>query len=67
VLRRIFIPMIEYLTGGWGKLHNKKPYNLHSSPNTVRVIASRMMRWAERVRRMEKCVHIFFGRAEEGR
>jgi hypothetical protein len=31
--------------GGWRKLHNEKFYNLYASPNIIRVLKSRMMRW----------------------
>ena len=44
-LRRIFGPKRDDVTGEWRKLHN----DLYSSPNTVRVIKSRRMRWAEHV------------------
>jgi hypothetical protein len=38
--------------GSWRKLHNDELHNLYSSPNIVRVIKSRRMRWAEHVARM---------------
>jgi hypothetical protein len=46
VLRKIFGPMREEAAGHWRGLHNKELHNLHSSPNTIRVIKRRMMRWA---------------------
>jgi len=49
VLRRIFGPMRNEVTGEWRKLHI---YNLYSSPNIVWVIKSRRMRWAGHVSRM---------------
>jgi hypothetical protein len=51
VLRRIFGPKREE-DGSWRKLHNDEAHNLYSSPNIVRVIKSRRMRWAGHVARM---------------
>jgi hypothetical protein len=51
VFRRIFEPKSEE-DGSWRKLHNDELHNLYSSPNIVRVIKSRRMRWAEQVARM---------------
>jgi hypothetical protein len=48
VLRRIFGPKSEE-DGSWRKLHNDEIHNLYSSPNIVRVIKSRRMRWAGHV------------------
>jgi hypothetical protein len=45
VLRRIFGPKREKVTGEWGRVHNKELYVLHSSPNIIRVIKSRRLRW----------------------
>jgi hypothetical protein len=52
VLRRIFGPKRDE-EGSWTKLHNDELHNMVSSPNTVRVIKSRRMRWAGHVARME--------------
>jgi hypothetical protein len=50
VLRRIFRPSRDEVTGGWRKLHNEELYGLYFSPSIVRVIkARRMMRWAGHV------------------
>jgi hypothetical protein len=42
------------VAGGWRRLHNEELHNLYASPNIVRMIRSRRMRWAEHVARMEK-------------
>ena len=49
VLRRIFGPRRDEVTGEWRKLHNEELNDLYSSPNIVRVIKSRGMRWAGHV------------------
>jgi hypothetical protein len=45
VLRRIFGPKRDVVTGGWRKLHNEELHNLYSSPSIIRIIMSRRMRW----------------------
>ena len=52
VLRRIFWPKRDEMTGESRKLHNEEPSDLYSSPNIVRVIKSQRMRWAGHVARM---------------
>jgi hypothetical protein len=52
VLRRIFGPRRDEVTGDWRKLHNEEVHNLYSSPNIIRMIKSRRMRWARHVARM---------------
>jgi len=52
VLRRIFGPKREEVKRKWRKLHNKEIKDLFCSPNFVRVIKSRRMRWAGHVTRM---------------
>jgi hypothetical protein len=52
VLRRIFGPKRDEVTGKWRKLHNEELRDLYSSPSKIRIIKSRRMRWAEHVARM---------------
>ena len=52
VLRRIFGPRKDEVTGEWRRLHNEELNDLYSSPNILRVIKSRRMRWAGHVTRM---------------
>jgi hypothetical protein len=52
VLRRIFGPKRDEVTGGWIKLHNEELHGLHSSPSIVRVSKARRMRWAGHVAQM---------------
>jgi len=52
VLRRIFGPRRCEVMGEWRRLHNEELNDLYVSPNTVRVIKSRRMRWAGHVARM---------------
>jgi hypothetical protein len=54
VLRRIFGPKRDEVTGGWRKLHNEELHNLYSSPSIIRVIKTRRMRWAGHATRMGK-------------
>jgi len=61
VLRRIFGPKRDEVTGEWRKLHNEEFNDLYSSPNIVRVIKSRRMRWAGHVAHMgREVVHTEF-------
>ena len=52
VLRRIFGPRRDEVTGEWKRLHNEELNDLYPSPNILRVIKSRRMRWAGHVARM---------------
>ena len=70
VLRRIFRPRRDVVTGEWRRLHNEELNDLYSSPNIVRVIKSKRMRWAGHVARMgeERGVYrVFAGKQEERR
>jgi len=52
VLRRVFGPKTDEVTGEVRKLHNKELYDLYSSPNVIGAIKSRIMRWVGHVARM---------------
>ena len=70
VLRRIFGPRKDEVTGEWRKLHYEKLSGLYSSPNTVRVIKSRRMRWVEHVACMGERIgvcRVLVGKPEEER
>ena len=69
VLRRIFEPRKDEVTGNWRRLQNDELNDLYSSPNIVRVIKSRRMRWAGHVARMgeEKGMYMVLGKSEGGR
>jgi hypothetical protein len=54
VLRKIFGPKRDEVTGEWRKLHNEKLHDFYSSPSIIRVIKSRRMRWAGHVASMGK-------------
>jgi hypothetical protein len=65
VFRRIFGPKREE-DGSWRKLHNDELHSLYSSPNIVRVIKLRRMRWVGHVARMGEgdVYSVFVGRSE---
>jgi len=68
VLRGIFGPMRDEVTGEWRKLHNEELNDLYCSPNIFRVIKSRRMRWAGHVASMgEKrdVYRVLVGKLEE--
>jgi hypothetical protein len=54
VLKRIFGPRTDEVTGEWRKLHNEELNDLYTSPNIVRVIKWGRMRWAWHVARVEE-------------
>jgi len=69
VLRRIFGPRRDEVTGEWRRLHNAELNDLYSSPNIVRVIKSRRMRRAGHVARMGEergCIGSWWGNRREG-
>jgi hypothetical protein len=67
VLRRISGPKRDEVTGEWRKLHSGELHNLHSSPDTIRQIESRRMRWAGHVASMgegRKVYRVLVGKPE---
>jgi hypothetical protein len=67
VLRRIFGPKRDEVTGEWRRLHKEELNDLYSPPNIIRVITSRKMRWAGHVARIGKgrvAYRILVGRPE---
>jgi hypothetical protein len=52
VLMRIFGPERDEVTGDWRKLHNEELHNFDPSPNRIRMMKSRKMKWAGHVARM---------------
>jgi hypothetical protein len=67
VLRRIFGPKRDEVTGEWRKLHNEELHGLYSSPSIIRIIKSRRMRWSGHVARMRekrKAYRLLVGKPE---
>jgi hypothetical protein len=70
VLRRIFGPKRDEVTGEWRKLHNEELRDLYSSPSIIRVIKSRRMRWAGYVAQMggkRNAYRLLMGKSEAKR
>jgi hypothetical protein len=68
VLRRIFGPKRDEVTGEWRKLHDEELCDLYSSLSIIRIIKSRRMRWADHVARMgekRNAYRLFVGKPEE--
>jgi hypothetical protein len=68
MLRRLFGPKRDEVTGYWSKLHNEKLHDLYSLPNILRVIKSRRMRLVGHVVRMgirEACKVFWWGTLRE--
>ena len=69
VVRRIFGPRRDEVTGEWRRLHNEELNDLYSSSNIVRLIKSRRMRWGAHVARMVEeggCIGSWWGNWREG-
>jgi hypothetical protein len=66
VLRKIFRPKWDKVTGEWRRLHNEELYAVYFSPNIIRVI-KRRMRWAGYAARMGREVHTAFCRETRGK
>jgi hypothetical protein len=67
VLRRIFEPKRDEVTGEWRKLHSEELHNLYTSPDIIRHVKSRRMRWARHVARMgeeRKVYKVLVGKPE---
>jgi hypothetical protein len=67
VLRRIFGSKRDEVTGEWGKLHSGELHNICSSPDIIRQVRWRSMRWAEHVARMgegRKVYRVLVGKPE---
>ena len=69
MLRRVFGPKRDEVTGEWRKLYNEELSDLYPLPNIVRLVKSRRMRWAGHVARMGegKGVHRFLVGKPEGK
>ena len=70
VLRRIFGPKRNEVTGKWRKLHSEELNDLYTSLNIIRVIKSRRMRWARHVASMgeTRCAYrVLVGKHEKTR
>jgi hypothetical protein len=67
VVRRIFVPKRDEIIGEWRKLHNEELHIWYLSPNIIRQIKSRRMRWAGHVARMgegRKVYRVLVGKPE---
>jgi len=68
LLRRIFGPRRDEVTGEWRRMHNEELNDLYCSPNILWVIKSRRMRWAGHVARMgeeRECIGSWWGNRRE--
>jgi hypothetical protein len=67
VLRGIFGPKRDEVTGEWMKLHNEELHDLYSSPSIIRIMKLRRMSWAGHVARMGRrgtCIDYWWGKPE---
>jgi hypothetical protein len=69
VLRRIFGPKRDEVTGEWRKLHNEELHDLYSSPSIIRIMKMRRMRWTGHVARIgeKKNAYRLLGKPEGSR
>jgi hypothetical protein len=69
VLRRIFVPSRKEVVGGWRRLHNEELHNFYASPNIIRVIKSRGMRWVGHIANIGEMRNVYkiLVRKPEGR
>ena len=65
MLRRIFVPKRDGVTGEWRKLHNEELCDLHCSTNIIRVVKSRRMRCAGHVARVGDRIYVYRVLAEK--
>ena len=54
VLRKIYGPKRDEMTGEWRRLHNEELHGLYDSPDVVRIMKSRRLRWSDHVARMRE-------------
>jgi hypothetical protein len=59
VLRKIFVPKRDEVMGDWRKLHNRMLHKLYSSPDIIRQIKSRRMRWVGHVAHMGEWRNVY--------
>jgi hypothetical protein len=70
VLRRIFGPKTDEVTGEWRKLHDEELHNLYSSPSIIRIIKASWKRWVGHVARIvekRNAYRLLVGKPEERR
>jgi hypothetical protein len=67
VLRSIFGPKRDEVTGGWRRLHNEARHNFYSSPSIIRMMKLRRMRWTGHVARMKSNLYRTLVGKPEGR
>jgi hypothetical protein len=66
VLRKIFVLKRDEVTRDWRKLDNDELHDFYSSPNIIRIIKLKRMRWAEHLARMWRSVYRILARNREG-
>jgi hypothetical protein len=59
VLRRLFGPKRDEMTGEWRKLHNEELRELYSSPSIIRIIKAKRVRWAGHVAQMGENINAY--------